>query len=349
MYNAEVMLTMVAGSRTAQTSADSRPTIFDMMGQSLSVHQIGRKIQQVASTNFTVILEGETGTGKELVARFIHEYSHRANRPFFTVDCGAIPETLFESELFGYTKGAFTGAEGKKAGYFELARGGTLFLDEIANLSPSLQTKLLRSVQERCISPLGSEKSVSTDVRIIAASNVVLEDEVRLGHFRADLFHRLNEFKIYLLALRQRREDVLFLADRFRREANQELDKNVSSFSPAAQIYLQTYDWPGNVRELRNAVRRAVLLTDKIVEQKHLSQALLAENRVPTDRMDLPIMAMRQGCGLHEIVSQMSGEVEKAIIQHVLQQTGGNKSRAAKLLKIGYKTLHRKLKAYALL
>lgn len=339
---------MAARSSTAQTSADNRPTIFDMMGQSLSVHQISRKIQQVARTDFTVILEGETGTGKELVARLIHENSNRSGRPFLTVDCGAIPESLFESELFGYVKGAFTGAESKKAGYFELARGGTLFLDEIANLSPPLQTKLLRCVQERCISPLGSERLVPTDVRFLAASNVVLEDEVRLGHFRPDLFHRLYEFKIYIVALRHRREDILFLANRFRREANRELGKHVKSFSPSAQMYLQTYDWPGNVRELRNAVRRAVLLTEREVEQKHLSQALSVERPAPTARMDLPIMSMQQGCGLHEIVSQMSGELEKAVIQHVLRETRGNKSQAAKLLKIGYKTLHRKLKAHAL-
>ena len=339
---------MAARDGTALMSADDRSTIFDMMGQGLSVQQIDRKIQQVARTDFTIILEGETGTGKELVARLIHENSNRADQPFLTVDCGAIPEALFESELFGYVKGAFTGAESKKAGYFELARGGTLFLDEIANLSPPLQTKLLRCVQERCISPLGSERNVSTDVRLLVASNVVLEDEVRLGHFRPDLFHRLNEFKIYLLPLRQRQEDILFLADRFRREANRELGKQVKSFSPSAQMYLLTYDWPGNVRELRNAVRRAALLTTRVVEQKHLSQALSVASPSPTARMDLPIMSMQQGCGLHEIVSQMSGEVEKAVIKYVLQQTHGNKAQAAKLLKIGYKTLHRKLKAYAL-
>lgn len=340
---------MTAWTGTAQASEDNRPTIFDMMGQSLSVHQISKKIQQVARTNFTVILEGETGTGKELVARLIHDDSKRANQPFLTVDCGAIPDTLFESELFGYVRGAFTGAENKKAGYFELARGGTLFLDEIANLSPALQTKLLRSVQERCITPLGSERNVSTDVRIIVASNAVLENEVCSGHFRADLFHRLNEFKIYLLALRQRREDILFLAERFRCEANHELGKNVRGFSPTARTHLEAYDWPGNVRELRNAVRRAVLLTAEVIEQKHLSQVLSpASMEPPIARMHLPLAAMQQGYALHDIVSQVSGEVERAIIRHVLQQTQGNKSQAAKLLKIGYKTLHRKLKEHGL-
>ncbi len=333
---------------TAKKLTGNKQTIFDMMGQSFSVHQINQKIQQVANTNFTVILEGETGTGKELVASLIHECSNRAKQPFLTVDCGAIPDTLFESELFGYVRGAFTGADGKKAGYFELAKGGTLFLDEIANLPPSIQIKLLRSVQERRIFPLGSEKNVATNVRILVASNVVLEDEVRLGHFRADLFHRLNEFKIYLLPLRQRREDILRLAERFRHEANTELGKNAKSFSPEAQMHLRTYDWPGNVRELRNTVRRAVLLTADVIEQKHLSQVLSPTLTTPLAQTTLPISTMQQGYALHDIVNQLTEEVEKALIQHVLQQTNGNKSQAAKLLRIGYKTLHRKLKEHAL-
>jgi transcriptional regulator with GAF, ATPase, and Fis domain len=218
---------MAAGKSTAPKLPGSRQNIFALMGHSFSVHQIKRKIQQVAHTNFTVIVQGETGTGKELVARLIHENSDRADKPFLAVDCGAIPDTLVESELFGYVKGAFTGAEGNRAGYFELAKGGTLFLDEIANLPPTIQVKLLRSVQDRQILPLGSGKNVTTDVRIIVASNVVLENEIQAGRFRADLFHRLNEFKIYLLPLRERREDILVLAERFRRETNAELRKNI--------------------------------------------------------------------------------------------------------------------------
>jgi two-component system nitrogen regulation response regulator GlnG len=339
---------MAAQISTVQKLTDNKQTIFDLMGESVSIHQINQKILQVANTNFTIILEGETGTGKELVARLIHEYSNRAQQPFLTVDCGAIPETLFESELFGYVRGAFTGAESNKAGYFELAKGGTLFLDEIANLPLSIQIKLLRSVQEHHIFPLGSEKKVATNVRILVASNVVLEEEVRLGNFRADLFHRLNEFKIYLLPLRQRQEDILRLAARFRHEANAELGKSVKGFSPAAQMHLQTYDWPGNVRELRNTVRRAVLLATDMIEQKHLSQVLSTSLTTPFDQWTLPIASMRQGYALHDIINQVTEELEKALIQHVLQQTKGNKSQAAKLLKIGYKTLHRKLKEHTI-
>jgi len=320
--------------------AETCQRIFDLMGHSFSVQQINRQIARVARTNFTVIVQGETGTGKELVARLIHEQSDRANKPFVAIDCGAIPESIVESELFGYVRGAFTGAEGKKAGYFELAKGGTLFLDEIANLSSATQMKLLRSLQERRILPLGSMTNITTDVRIIVASNAVLEDEVKAGRFRDDLFHRLNEFKIYLLPLRERREDIICLAERFRRETNAELDKTVHSFSAEACSYLLTYDWPGNVRELRNTVRRAVLLSNDIIAVKHLRQVLspaTGMSRVP----EIP-----PGYGLHAIVQQVSAHLEKTIIQHVLEETGGNKSQAAKRLKIGYKTLYRKLKEH---
>jgi two-component system nitrogen regulation response regulator GlnG len=318
----------------------SRQNIFDLMGHSLSIRQIHQQIQRVAGTNFTVIVQGETGTGKELVARLIHEQSHRTQQPFVAIDCGAIPESIVESELFGYVRGAFTGAVGKKAGYFELAKGGTLFLDEITNLSSATQMKLLRSLQERRILPLGSTNSVRTDVRIIAASNAVLENEVQAGRFRDDLFHRLNEFKIYLLPLRQRPEDIFPLAERFRRETNAELHKNVSEFSAEARAYLLAYNWPGNVRELRNTVRRAVLLSTSTIEVKHLRQMLAPPTSVP------PVSAIPLGDGLHAIVQQMSVQLEKGIIERVLKETGDNKSQAAKRLKISYKTLYRKLKKY---
>lgn len=337
---------MAVEAKTIPSSPDNQERIFDLMGHSFSVYQIKRKIDQVARTNFTVIVEGETGTGKELVARLIHDHSDRADRPFLAVDCGAIPDTLVESELFGYVKGAFTGAEGKKAGYFEIAQGGTLFLDEIANLSLPVQMKLLRSVQERRIAPLGSEKNVTTDVRLIAASNVVLADEMQAGRFRADLFHRLNEFRIYLLPLRQRREDILFLADRFRHETNVELSKNIKGFSSEAQSYLLAYEWPGNVRELRNTVRRAVLLSSEVIELKHLRQALTPPQSMTPAEAALSSVSQHQSYALHDIVNEVSGQLEKALIEHVLYETNGNKSEAARLLKIGYKTLFRKLKEH---
>jgi two-component system nitrogen regulation response regulator GlnG len=337
---------MPSNSNIQSRTSGSRQNIFELMGQSFSVQQIHRQIQRVASTDFTVIVQGETGTGKELVARFIHEHSHRADKPFVAVDCGAIPDSIVESELFGYVKGAFTGADSRKAGYFEMAKGGTLFLDEIGNLSSSTQMKLLRSLQERRILPLGSEKNLRTDVRVIVASNAVLEDEVREGRFRADLFHRLNEFKIYLLPLRERRDDVFFLAERFRRETNSELGKNVQGFTADAKAHLLSHEWPGNVRELRNAVRRAVLLSNEIIELKHLRQVLGVSTAPSYPSLDLSTFKVQQGYSLHEVLRKLAAQLEKSLIQHALQESGGNKSQAARLLKIGYKTLYRKLKEH---
>jgi DNA-binding NtrC family response regulator len=339
---------MPGSNNVLQRISESCPSIFELMGQSFSVQQIYQQIQRVASTDFTVIVQGETGTGKELIARLIHENSKRQDKPFVAVDCGAIPDSIVESELFGYVKGAFTGADSKKAGYFEMAKGGTLFLDEIGNLSPSTQMKLLRSLQERRILPLGSEKNFHTDVRVIVASNAVLEEEVRAGRFRADLFHRLNEFKIYLLPLRERREDILLLAERFRRETNTELAKNVKGFASDAQAYLLSYEWPGNVRELRNAVRRAVLLSNDLIELKHLRQVLGTSATPSSPSIDLSAFKVQQGYSLHEVLHTLAAQLEKSLIQHALQESGGNKSQAARLLKIGYKTLYRKLKEHSI-
>ncbi|ETX08965.1 MAG: hypothetical protein ETSY2_02275 [Candidatus Entotheonella gemina] len=329
-------------------AVESGHSLFDLMGHSYSIQQIRRQIERVAETNFTVIVQGETGTGKELVAQMIHEQSSRAHKPFVAVDCGALPDSIVESELFGYVKGAFTGAEGRRAGLFEMAKGGTLFLDEIGNISMSVQMKLLRSLQERCIQPLGSDASIATDVRIIVASNAILEDEVSAGRFRADLFHRLNEFKIYLLPLRERKDDVLFLAERFRRETNEELGKDVKGFSAAADAYMTSYDWLGNVRELRNAVRRAVLLSNDMIELKHIQQILSQTPKSSESSSSLPVSKLYSGCGLHEVVHEATAHLEKSLIEYVLEETKGNKSQAARRLQIGYKTLYRKLQEYGI-
>jgi DNA-binding NtrC family response regulator len=302
-------------------------SIFELMGQSYSVEQVHQQIQRVAGTDFTVIVQGETGTGKELVARLIHEQSRRADKPFLAVDCGALPDSIVESELYGYVKGAFTGADGKKAGYFEMAKGGTLFLDEVANLSHTVQMKLLRSLQERRILPLGSERNMTTDVRIIVASNAVLEDEMQAGRFRADLFHRLN-------------------AERFRSETNAELGKAVQGFSAEARAHLIAHDWPGNVRELRNAVRRAVLLSTQMIESKHLRQVLGVPSMLSQTNLGPSELKIHQGHSLHDVIHEYISQLEKSIIQNVLEQSDGNKSQAARLLKIGYKTLYRKLKEH---
>ncbi len=336
-----------------RSSPVPRHSIFELMGPSGSIQQIDRQIRLVAQTNFTVIVEGETGTGKELVARLIHKHSTRADHAFVAIDCGALPESLVESELFGYVKGAFTGAASRKVGYFELAKGGTLFLDEIANLAPTIQMKVLRSLQERCLLPLGSTQSVPIDVRLMVASNAILEDEVCAGRFRTDLFHRLNEFKITLPPLRERREDILLLAERFRRETNAELGKQVAGFSPEAQAVLLGADWPGNVRELRNAVRRAVLLSSGIIEPQHLGQRGApwgwGAPRPAAPRLPGPETLCTAGRGLHEVIHDAVGQLEKALLQQALAEAHQNKAQAAKRLHIGYKTLYRKLKAYHLL
>jgi len=323
-------------------------SLFDLMGRSYSIQQIQRQIERVAETNFTIIVQGETGTGKELIAQMIHDQSPRAHKPFIAVDCGALPDSIVESELFGYVKGAFTGADGRRAGLFDMAKGGTLFLDEIGNISTSVQMKFLRSLQERCIQPLGSDTSIATDVRLIVASNAILEDEVSEGRFRADLFHRLNEFKIYLLPLRERKDDILFLAERFRRETNEELGKEVIGFSASAQTYMTSYDWHGNVRELRNAVRRAVLLSQDIIELKHVQPILGRATKAADVCQSLPVSKLYSGYGLREVVQEATAHLEKALIEHVLEETKGNKSQAAKRLQIGYKTLYRKLQEYGI-
>lgn len=338
---------MLVKSRLApERSLRAPQRIFDLMGRSVYVKQLARQMQRVARTNFTVIVQGETGTGKELMARFIHDHSPRAHQPFVAVDCGALPASIVESELFGYVKGAFTGADSHRAGHFAMAQGGTLFLDEIANLPSLIQMKLLRSLQEGAIVPLGSGQDIRTDVRIIVASNAVLEDEVDAGRFRQDLFYRLNEFKLYLLPLRQHTEDILFLAERFRRETNAELGKDVRGFTAEVQAWMRAYEWPGNVRELRNVVRRAVLLSNTVIEPMHLHRERSSRVGVARTAPAFPMDKMRQGYGLHDMIREAAADLEKALIRQMLQQTRGNKVETARRLQIGYKTLFRKLKEY---
>src|SRR6267142_1486803 len=246
-----------------------RPLRF-LMGPNGQMEKIVEQIKQVADSPLTVLVEGETGTGKELVARAIHQLSARREKPFVAVDCGAIPDTLIESELFGYEKGAFTGAHQRKEGQFQLAGEGTLFLDEIVNLPLPTQAKLLRALQERQVQPLGSKRPVQVLARIVAASNVPLDREVRAGRFRQDVYYRLNEFAITLPPLRER-DNILHLANEFLPEAGMELGRPCRKISEAAAQVLLRYHWPGNVRELRNVIRRAILLASDAIEPEHLS------------------------------------------------------------------------------
>src|SRR6266567_9428899 len=310
-----------------------------LMGPNGQMEKIVQQIKQVADSPLTVLVEGETGTGKELVARAIHHLSARREKPFVAVDCGAIPDTLIESELFGYEKGAFTGAHARKEGQFQLAGGGTLFLDEIGNLPLPTQAKLLRALQQRQVQPLGSKRAVPVAVRITAASNVPLEQEVRLGRFRADVYYRLNEFPITLPPLRER-DNILPLANVFLAEASMELDRPCRSISEAAAQVLVRYHWPGNVRELRNVIRRASLLASDVIEAEHLS-ALLVDPPPPTaPRGD----AASAGPSLRAAAADAEGRA----IRLALEATRGNKSEAARLLRVDYKTLHLKMKRYCI-
>src|SRR5437899_2304226 len=314
-----------------------------LMGPSGQMEKVVQQIKQVADSPLTVLVEGETGTGKELVARAIHQLSARREKPFVAVDCGAIPDTLIESQLFGYEKGAFTGAHQRKAGQFQLAEDGCLFLDEIVNLPLPTQAKLLRALQERQVQPLGGKRPVPVDVRIIAASNVPLEREVRAGRFRQDVYYRLNEFGITLPPLRER-DDILHLANEFLPEAGMELGRPCRKISEAAAQVLLRYRWPGNVRELRNVIRRAILLASDVIEPEHLSV-------LPVD--PCPATPLRAApapvdSSLKELGDAAAADAEQQAIRRVLEITKGNKSEAARLLRTDYKTLHVKMKQYGI-
>ncbi|PYM06036.1 MAG: hypothetical protein DMD82_09580 [Candidatus Rokuibacteriota bacterium] len=336
---------LLAGIGELKSQLASSSALGWLVGPSPESQIVARQVKQVADSTLTVLIEGETGTGKELVACAIHQTSDRRKNPFVVLDCGAIPDTLIESELFGYEKGAFTGADRRREGHFQLADGGTLFLDEIANLSFATQATLLRVLQQREVQPLGGKVLVAVNVRIIAASNVPLQAEVRTGRFRPDLYYRLNEFIIPLPPLRERRDDILPLAHRFLAEANMEFGRPVRAISEEAIELLLRHPWPGNVRELRNVIRRAVLLTSDVVRPEHLAG-------VYADSSPAPLPGVHEapplGLSLKEIADIAAQHVERQAIREALRATGGNKSETARRLKVDYKTLHTKMKHYGI-
>jgi two-component system nitrogen regulation response regulator GlnG len=315
------------------------------MGSSEAIVKISADVARVSGSDFTVLLLGETGTGKDLVARAIHQASARAGGPFVAVDCGAIPETLFESELFGHEKGSFTGADRSRPGKFEVAAGGTLFLDEIGNMPLGSQAKLLRALQERNVCRVGATTPVKMECRVLAASNEELETVAARGAFRKDLFFRLSEFVIRIPPLREHRQDILYLAKRFLDLTNQELGKAVQGLSERTVERLVGFDWPGNVRQLRSTVRRAVLLADAVIEEKDLG---LAQGPL-TFVVGAPPPSLSEGAvSLKQLVGRATATVERAALLHALRQARGNKAEAARLLRIDYKTIHSKLKMYGL-
>ncbi len=327
-----------------RTRSQHDSSLAVLMGPSDAIQKLSAMVKLVASTEFTVVISGETGAGKELVAKEIHRCSQRSAGPFMPVDCGSISPTLIESELFGHMKGAFTGADHTQAGKFEEAAGGTLFLDEVQNLSLGVQTKLLRALQERRICRVGSSHPIDLDVRIVAATNEDLPGLIEAGRFRRDLYHRLNEFAIAVRPLSARPTDLIYLADRFIQQTCRELNKMASSVTEEAQKVLLAHHWPGNVRELRNVIRRAVLVAGSQIHPEHLQ----IEGQAPANR---PIAAADseqpfEPMSLKAFVRQSTIQQERAILVRALQYTHGNHAEAARLLQIDYKTLRIKTKQY---
>ena len=293
------------------------------------------QMAQVATTNTTVLIRGESGTGKEMVAHAIHYNSPRANKPFVKVSCAALPDSLIESELFGYEKGAFTGAEQRKKGRFELAEGGTLFLDEIGDINLTTQVKLLRVLQEREFERLGSTETIKVNVRMIAATNKDMERAIAAGTFREDLYYRLNVFAIFVPPLRERKADLLLLVDHFLEKFSHEHKKSIKRISTPAIDMLMSYHWPGNVRELENTLERAVLMCDgQVVHGHHLPPSLqTAEASGTVNRVSL---------------SDAVAGFEKDLIQDALKTTRGNRAKAARLLDTTERVLNYKVRKYTI-
>ncbi len=304
-----------------------------IIGKSNSVMKMMEVIRQVAPTKASVLITGESGTGKELVADALHELSNRSSGPFIKVHCASLSQSLLESELFGHEKGAFTGAVSQKKGRFELADGGTIFLDEIGEIDLSTQVKILRVLQERCFERVGGEETIHVDVRLVAATNRDLEEEIRKGNFREDLYYRLNVVHIEVPPLRERKDDIPLLVSSFLETFNNEDGRQVEGFTPAARRALVSYSWPGNIRELRNTVESCVVM---------------ARGRL-IDVDELPPQ-VSEGAGEESVrirIGTTLDEAEKELIIATIGWCGGNKSRAAEVLGIGRKTLHRKLEEYS--
>lgn len=322
--------------RLRRMLAEARRPITNIIGRSKVIQEVLRLVDQVADTNTTVLIYGETGTGKELVAKAIHENSGRRKGPLVQVNCAAMPDTLLESELFGHEKGAFTGAITRRRGRFEEAQGGTIFLDEVGELSPVAQAKLLRVLQEREFQPLGSSRTVKVDVRVITATNKDLEKEVATGTFRSDLYYRLNVFPVFLPPLRERGPDILLLADHFVVKYAQEFKKNVSRISTSAIDMLMSYHWPGNVRELENCIERAVLLANgEAIEACHLPPTLQMK---PAGRQNVSRGKMEA----------LVGAFERDLITDALKDVRGNQSQAARLLGTTKRIIQYKVEKYGI-
>ena len=332
---------MLQETERLQRELQYKGVLVDMVGASPAMQQVFSLIRQVAPSSAAVLVAGESGTGKELVARAVHHLSPRRAGPFVAINCAALPETLMESELFGHEKGAFTGAVERRAGCFELAQGGTLLLDELAEMAVGTQAKLLRVLEDSRVRRLGARGEVAVDVRIVASTNKVLEDALRKGELREDLYYRLNVFQINLPPLRQRQEDVLLLAEALIATLNRKHGCRVTGISPQVADLFRRYSWPGNVRELRNVLERGLIVAGEgTIAQQHLPHdfGVAPGSRASAEVADPNCVKLTAGTTI--------GEAERALIQFTLQHTGNNKTRAAEILGISLKTLFNKLKEY---
>ena len=320
----------VSADKNAKIAAPAGDVPKYLEGESEASRKLYSFVSLVAPTPMSVLILGASGTGKEYVARRIHELSQRAGKPFFALDCGAIPKDVAASEFFGHVKGAFTGADQDKKGAFEMANGGTLFLDEMGNLNYAVQVQLLRALQERKIRPVGSTKEIDIDIRLVCATNENLAQRVAEGNFREDLYHRVNEFTIYMPELKDRGADIFLFADLFIKHANKELNRNVEGLDSKAKERIAAYNWPGNLRELNNVMKRATLLaTGRYIGVTELEQSMAhIQPQAPT--------------ALHD------EETELQRIEAALKAAGGNKSKAAQLLAVDRKTLYNKMKKYGI-
>jgi two-component system response regulator HydG len=320
-----------------------------MIGNSSQSKALYKQVDLVAPTNYSVIIYGESGSGKEAIAQSIHMRSPRRDMPFVAMDCGAISKDLAGSELFGHEKGSFTGALGTKIGHFELANGGTLFLDEVSNLPYETQALLLRVIQERRMKRIGGVKEIMLDVRLIAASNENLSDSYRKGKFREDLFHRFNEFSINVPPLRERHDDIMAFAQFFLDKTNKELGKNITGFSDDVVEYFIDYPWYGNLREMKNVIKRAALLTQgDIVEAKAVPVEISNHSKFTFPESRIHVDGDGQPKDLSPNLKAAAHEAEHEMILKILKQVNFNKSKAAKLLNIDRKTLYNKMKTYNL-
>ena len=319
------------------------------IGKSPAIQEVWDLVAKIADSPSTVLVHGESGTGKELVAKALHENSSRKDNPIIKINCGAIPENLLESELFGYEKGAFTSAVTSKPGRFELADKGTLFLDEIGDISKDMQVKLLRALQEQEFERVGGLRSIKVDVRIVAATNKDLAKEVEAGNFRADLYYRLNVVPVRLPPLRDRLDDIPLLAEHFIKIYSKRLKKNIKGVSAEAVTNLKKHTWPGNIRELENLIERAILLTDNsVLQPEDLALPLgCAKGEMPP-KSDPAFLLTDTGMSLKDLVKRKTFRVEKAAIERALKETHGNVTRAAKHLQISRKSLQLKMKEYEL-